>query len=49
MKNKKMLKYKLFIYVTCYYLYQISKDNKYLETIVKIKKYKNLSEHTKEC
>lgn len=32
----------------CYYLYQISKDNKYLETIVKVsKKYKNLSEHTK--
>ena len=32
----------------CYYLYQISKDNKYLDTIVKIsKKYKNLSEHTK--
>jgi tetratricopeptide (TPR) repeat protein len=32
----------------CYYLYQISKDNKYLDTIVKIsKKYKDLSEHTK--
>ena len=32
----------------CYYLYQISKDNKYLDTIVKMsKKYKNLSEHTK--
>jgi tetratricopeptide (TPR) repeat protein len=32
----------------CYYLYQISKDNKYLDTIVKIsKKFKNLSEHTK--
>ncbi len=32
----------------CYYLYQISKDNKYLDTIVKIsKKYKNLSEHSK--
>lgn len=32
----------------CYYLYQISKDNKYLDTIVKTsKKYKNLSEHTK--
>ena len=32
----------------CYYLYQISKDNKYLDTIVKIsKRYKDLSEHTK--
>jgi tetratricopeptide (TPR) repeat protein len=32
----------------CYYLYQISKDNKYLDTIVKIsKKFKNLSEHSK--
>jgi tetratricopeptide (TPR) repeat protein len=32
----------------CFYLYQISKDNKYLDTIVKIsKKYKNLSEHAK--
>lgn len=32
----------------CFYLYQISKDNKYLDTIVKVsKKYKNLSEHTK--
>lgn len=32
----------------CYYLYQISKDNKYLETIVKTsKQFRNLSEHTK--
>lgn len=32
----------------CYYLYQISKDNKYLDTIVKIaRKYKNLTEHSK--
>lgn len=32
----------------CYYLYQISKDNKYLDTIVKIaKKFKSLSEHSK--
>lgn len=32
----------------CYYLYQISKDNKYLDTIVKVsKKFKNLSEHSK--
>ncbi len=32
----------------CYYLYQISKDNKYLDTIVKIsKRFKNLSEHSK--
>lgn len=32
----------------CYYLYQISKDNKYLDTIVRVsKRYKNLSEHTK--
>ncbi len=33
---------------SCYYLYQITKDNKYLEKIVKIsKKFKNLSEHSK--
>jgi tetratricopeptide (TPR) repeat protein len=32
----------------CYYLYQISKDNKYLDTIIKVsKKFKNLSEHSK--
>lgn len=32
----------------CYYLYQISKDNKYLDTIIKTsKKFKNLSEHSK--
>lgn len=32
----------------CYYLYQISKDNKYLDTIVRVsKRYKDLSEHTK--
>ena len=32
----------------CYYLYQIKKDRKYLETIIDItKKYKNLSEHSK--
>lgn len=32
----------------CYYLYQISKDNKYLDTIIRTsKKYKNLSEHAK--
>jgi tetratricopeptide (TPR) repeat protein len=32
----------------CYYLYQISKDNKYLDTIIKVaKKSKNLSEHSK--
>jgi len=32
----------------CYYLYQISKDNKYLDAIVKTsKKTKDLSEHTK--
>lgn len=32
----------------CYYLYQISKDNKYLDTIIKIsKKSKNLPEHSK--
>jgi tetratricopeptide (TPR) repeat protein len=32
----------------CFYLYQISKDNKYLDTIVKIsKKFKDLSEHSK--
>ncbi len=32
----------------CYYLYQIKKDKKYLETIIDItKKYKDLSEHSK--
>lgn len=32
----------------CYYLYQISKDNKYLDTIVKTaRKFKKLSEHSK--
>lgn len=32
----------------CFYLYQISKDNKYLDTIVKVaKKFKKLSEHAK--
>jgi len=33
---------------SCYYLYQIKKDRKYLETIIDVtKKYKNLSEHSK--
>jgi tetratricopeptide (TPR) repeat protein len=33
---------------SCFYLYQISKDNKYLDTIVKIsKKFTDLSEHSK--
>lgn len=38
-----------FSYISsCYYLYQISKDNKYLDTIIKLtKKFKNLSEHSK--
>ena len=38
-----------FSYISsCYYLYQISKDNKYLDTIIKVtNKYKNLSEHSK--
>jgi tetratricopeptide (TPR) repeat protein len=38
-----------FSYISsCYYLYQISKDNKYLDTIIKVtKKFKNLSEHSK--
>jgi len=32
----------------CFYLYQISKDNKYLDTIVKVaKRFKKLSEHSK--
>jgi len=32
----------------CYYLYQITKDNKYLDTIIKVaRKFKNLSEHSK--
>lgn len=38
-----------FSYISsCYYLYQISKDNKYLDTIIKVtSKYKKLSEHSK--
>jgi len=33
---------------SCYYLYQISKDNKYLDSIIKTsKKSKNLTEHSK--
>jgi tetratricopeptide (TPR) repeat protein len=38
-----------FSYISsCYYLYQISKDNKYLDTIIRVtKKFKNLSEHSK--
>jgi tetratricopeptide (TPR) repeat protein len=38
-----------FAYISaCYYLYQISRDNKYLDTIIKVaKKSKNLSEHSK--
>ncbi|MGB1227195.1 MAG: tetratricopeptide repeat protein [Poseidonibacter sp.] len=38
-----------FSYISsCYYLYQISKDNKYLDIIIKItSKFKNLSEHSK--
>ena len=38
-----------FSYISsCYYLYQISKDNKYLDIIIKVtKKFKNLSEHSK--
>ncbi|MDZ7819069.1 MAG: hypothetical protein U5K55_10835 [Aliarcobacter sp.] len=49
MKNNENAKTNTFSYMSaCYYLYQISKDNKYLDTIVKIsKKYKDLSEHTK--
>jgi len=32
----------------CFYLYQIKKDRKYLETIIDVtKKYKNLTEHSK--
>lgn len=48
-ENENNVKADTFSYMSaCYYLYQISKDNKYLDTIVKVsKKYKNLSEHTK--
>ena len=48
-ENQDNVKNQTFSYMSaCYYLYQISKDNKYLETIVKVsKKYENLSEHTK--
>lgn len=37
-----------FSYISsCYYLYQISKDNKYLDTIIKVtRKFKTLSEHS---
>jgi len=48
-ENENNSKTDTFSYMSaCYYLYQISKDNKYLDMIVKVsKKYKNLSEHTK--
>jgi tetratricopeptide (TPR) repeat protein len=38
-----------FSYISsCYYLYQISRDNKYLNRIIRVtKKFKNLSEHSK--
>ncbi|MDY0051099.1 MAG: tetratricopeptide repeat protein [Aliarcobacter sp.] len=48
-ENESNSKAHTFSYMSaCYYLYQISKDNKYLDTIVKIsKKFKDLSEHSK--
>jgi tetratricopeptide (TPR) repeat protein len=48
-EKEENIKANTFSYMSaCYYLYQISKDNKYLDTIVRIsKRYKNLSEHTK--
>lgn len=48
-KNKAVALSDTYSYMSaCYYLYQISKDNKYLDTIVKIsRKYKNLTEHSK--
>ena len=33
---------------TCFYLYQIKKERKYLETIIEVtRKFKNLTEHSK--
>ncbi len=48
-ENKINIQRNTFSYMSaCYYLYEISKDNKYLETIIKIsKKFKDLSEHSK--
>ena len=48
-QNKKNATSNTYSYMAaCYYLYQISKDNKYLDTIIKVsKKFKSLSEHSK--
>lgn len=48
-ENKVNIQSNTFSYMSaCYYLYEISKDNKYLETIIKVsRKFKNLSEHSK--
>lgn len=48
-KNENIIKSDSFSYLSaCYYLYQISKDNKYLDTIIKVaRKDKNLSSHSK--
>ena len=48
-ENKLNARENTFSYISsCYYLYQISKDNKYLDTIINVtKKFKKLSEHSK--
>ncbi|MFA9373520.1 MAG: tetratricopeptide repeat protein [Poseidonibacter sp.] len=48
-ENKSNVQSNTFSYMSaCYYLYEISKDEKYLETIIKVsRKFKNLSEHSK--
>jgi len=48
-ENKFNITDNTFSYISsCYYLYQISKDNKYLNTIINVtKKFKVLSEHSK--
>lgn len=48
-ENENIIKSDSFSYLSaCYYLYQISKDNKYLDTIIKVaRKDRNLSSHSK--
>ena len=48
-ENKTNISDNTFSYMSaCYYLYQISEDNKYLDTIVKVsRKFKKLSEHSR--
>ncbi len=47
--NENIAKNQSYSYLSaCYYLYLISKDNKYLDTIVRVaRKDKNLSTHSK--